>query len=302
MSNDTDNFLYAMNIRKSVNKWRVLCLVLLVTLLVIVVDKSVGVKPPTDYIAKVEIEGIILEDLKRDEKLINIRNDSHAKALIVYINSPGGTLVGGETLYNTLKKIADKKPVVAVIGSLGASGGYMAALPAHRIFAQKGSLTGSIGVIVQTAEVTELSKKLGINFITFKSGELKGTPSPFEKLTPKAELSLQKSIDDSFDIFVEMVASGRKMKKEQVLPLADGRIFNGREALKNKLIDDIGDIEDATNWLKNKKKLNANLKIKDIDLRPEKSKLELLLSKTISGDNLLSSFFGNMNGFMALMK
>lgn len=252
-----------------------------------------------DSIARITVSGIILEDVERDKELLALKNDDSVKALIIYVNSPGGTIVGGETFYESLRAIAQVKPVVAVMGSVAASGGYMVALAADYIVAHKTTITGSIGVMLHAAEITELSQKIGVNFTIFKSGELKGAPSPFETLTPKASKAIQESIKDSFTVFADMVAERRNMEPEKVLPLADGRIFTGRQALQNGLVDALGGENEALQWLYSQKGISKDLPVKEMLVKDDRSYFEKLFT-TFAGIDKNTIGILNNNGILAL--
>jgi protease-4 len=238
-----------------------------------------------DHIARVDITGIILEDRFRDQRLEELKSDKNAKAVIVYINSPGGTIVGGETLYNSLREISQVKPVVAVMGSVAASGGYMTAIAADRIFARSGTITGSIGVMMQTAEFTDMADKLGIKFLTFKSGDMKGLPSPMEKLDQKTAAIIDAGVADGFDFFINLVKERRKLTEENLKKISDGRIFTGRQALEQNLVDELGGEDEAVTWLVSNKKIVPNLKIKDIQIQNKDDLFSRMYAKVISSNN-----------------
>jgi protease IV len=222
-----------------------------------------------DHIARFNVEGVILEDGKRDELLDKLAQDDSVKALIVRIDSPGGTVVGGETLYLSLRDVSAHKPVVVVMGTTATSAGYMVALGGDMILAHEGTVTGSIGVILQSADVTGLLKKLGVDMEAIKSAPLKATPSPFEPLTPEARAAAKVVIMDMFDMFVTLVAERRNMPKDQVLPLADGRIFTGRQAREAKLIDAIGGESEALLWLETERGVARDLPVREIKVRED---------------------------------
>lgn len=286
MSLSADALLDRLKLKSEINKWRTIAILAAVLLGFTLIGKSVdisgGVK---DYIARIEIEGIILENTKRDEKLQAIKDDTNIKAVVVYINSPGGTIVGGEQLYNSLREIATVKPVVAILGSLAASGGYMAAIGADKIFTSSGTMTGSIGVLMQTAEFTDLAQKLGVNFITFKSGELKGSPSPMEKMSPNVAKVMQDSITDAYEYFIGLVKDRRPLTEAEVRKLSDGRIYTGRQAVKNKLVDAIGGEKEAVEWLVNEKKISSDLKVKEVPLKEKENPFEQFYSNVMGSDN-----------------
>ncbi|AFC73099.1 signal peptide peptidase SppA [Rickettsia montanensis] len=249
-----------------------------------------------DYIASVLIDEIILEDEKRDKKLKKIIDDSHIKALIVNVNSPGGTVVGSEKIYNILRKISAKKPVVIVMGTMATSGGYLISLGGDYIISHNGTITGSIGVILQTAEITELAQKLGIKFNNFKSGELKAVPNPTEKLTEAVRVTIMENIEDTYNFFLELVSERRNLPIEEVKKLADGRVYSGRQALKLKLVDAIGSEDTALKWLQEVQKINVNLLVKDYQLKPKL--MDIILEDF---DSIAPSFFKNsFNGIKAI--
>ncbi len=196
--------------------------------------------------------------------LEEIAKNSRIKALIVHIDSPGGTFVGGEQLYDALRDIAAHKPVVAVMGTVAASAGYMAAVAGDRIFAHQGTITGSIGVIMQTTDITVLLDKLGISAEAIKSTPLKASPSPLEPLSDEARAASQAIIDDMYGLFVEMVAKPRGFDMSRARALADGRVFTGRQAVANGLIDAIGGEAEARDWLAAERDIPRNLPVLDV--------------------------------------
>lgn len=303
MSLSADTLLDRIRMKGEIKKWRNLTIIFAVLwaigLMVRVFDLNNLKK---EYIASVDIKGIISQSHGRDKKLEFLKDDERVQAVIVHINSPGGTMVGGEHLYNSLRKIAEKKPVVAVMGTVAASAGYMTAIAADKIFASEGTMTGSIGVMMQAAEVTELAEKMGINFITIKSSDLKGTPSFTEKMTPKAEKAVQDGIDDGYDYFTDLVAQRRSLSKEEVLKLADGRIYTGRQAVNNKLIDAIGKESDAIKWLEKEKNIEEGLKVKNVLIKDKDSMFDMLLNGSLGFDNPYLSQIFPSSGFVAMWK
>ena len=211
------------------------------------------------HIAKITIDNIITQDSFRYEKLEELSQNKNTKAVIVFINSPGGTVVGGETLYKSIKNIAQQKPVVSVMGEVATSAAYMASLGSNYIFAQKGTITGSIGVLVVTSEITELAKKIGVSTEVIKSGDLKASPSPLEKMTPKAREEMEKIVKEISKNFINLVKIERKLDNKKTQLISDGRIFTGQSAVQIGLIDSIGNIKEAKEYLK---KCGINAKIK----------------------------------------
>jgi protease-4 len=187
----------------------------------------------------------------------------------VRIDSPGGTTVGGEALYHGLRRVADKKPVVATIRTLGTSAGYLAALAGHRIIARESSLTGSIGVLVQTAEMSGMLEKLGVSAEVIRSAPLKGKPSPLAPLSEEGRQATQEVVDDVHQWFVGIVAERRKLAPEQAQALAQGRVYSGRQALKLGLIDELGGEVEARAWLRKAHKLSTSLPVRPLELSDE---------------------------------
>jgi protease-4 len=246
--------------KKQIIRWKILSLVLIIFALFVLSNKMPGISSfgpkqvvQKEHIASIRIQEIILDDLDRVDKLLALGDDKNIKALIVHVNSPGGSVVGSEMIYNSLKKISKNKPVVIVMGSLAASGGYLIALGGDYIVAHNGTLTGSIGVIMQSAEVTELAERLGVKFENFKSDILKASPNPTEKITPEARQATMDTIYQVYDYFVRQVAVRRNLDIEYVKKIADGRIYSGQQAYELKLIDAVGDIDTALGWLYTKK-------------------------------------------------
>ena len=266
-----DEVIDRRRLKRRLTLWRVIAVVAIVAIVVVAVGrfKDSGFASK-DYVARVGVNGIITTNLTRNDALQRISNDKNAKALIVRIDSPGGTIVGGEDLFRSLRAISKQKPVVAVFGSLGTSGAYMTALGADRIFAREGSITGSIGVILQSTDLTGLLEKLGVKPVSIKSSPLKAQPNPLEPLSKEARKATEEVIGDIYQMFVDMVASRRNIDMDRARALADGRVFTGRQGLKVGLIDAIGGEEEARAWLSNTRKIDLTLPIKDIKISKQR--------------------------------
>jgi protease IV len=241
-----------------------------------------------DSIARFDVSGVIVEDGDRDATLRAIAKADHIHALIVHIDSPGGTVVGGEDLFNTLREVARTKPVVAVMGTVATSAAYMTAVGGDRIFAREGSITGSIGVILQSANIVGLLDKLGIQPETIKSSPLKAVPSPLEPLTEEGRAATRDIVLDMYDFFVDLVAERRDMPRDALLPLADGRIYTGRQAVANGLIDAIGDERSAVAWLVEARSIPAGLPVRTVTVERETGAFDELF-ESITGKSLFSN-------------
>lgn len=277
MALDADRLLERRRLKRGLAVWRVAAAAAAVAAVVAAVGRF-DAFAFRNHVARLEVDGIILADVERDEAIDRVARDSTVKALIVRIDSPGGTFIGGETLYLGLREVAKAKPVVAVMGGTATSAGYMTALGAERIVARSGSVTGSIGVLMQTADVTAFLEKLGIKPESVKSGPLKAQPNPLEPFTPAARAAVEDVIRDLHAMFVDMVGERRKLPKETVLTLADGRVFTGRQAVANGLIDDLGGEAEARQWLAEAYKIPLSLPVKDVKIRhPDEPWLDLIL-------------------------
>lgn len=284
-----DYLLERSQLKKQTSFWRFLFFAGLIIAVFLAfagkVNKGPLSKVSSPSIARIKIEGIILENSDKAEILKDIAKNENIKAVIVHINSPGGTAVGGEVLYNSIKEISKEKPVVAVMSSMATSAAYLAALGTERIFARNGTITGSIGVIAEIPNLKEAGDNIGLKFNYVKTSPLKGSPNLFEETNEEAIAVLRDTMEDFYDYFVDVVATERNITRVKALKLADGRIFSARAAIKNKLIDEIGGESDAKSWLVNSKNISKQLEIKDVSLRKPQTPLqELLQSVTKSFD------------------
>jgi protease-4 len=198
-------------------------------------------------IAVIPIDGIIGDDAEVLKQIRQFRQDKSVKGYVVAINSPGGAVGPSQSIYSELKKLRDEddRPVIASIGGVGASGGYYIALGADSIFALPGSLTGSIGVIMELPEVRELMDKVGVDVRVIKSAEHKDVGSLFREMSPGDSAILNALVQDVYDQFVDVVAQERRLTRERLLPVADGRVLSGRQAHRNGLVDRMGNVQDA---------------------------------------------------------
>jgi protease IV len=231
--------------------------------------------PAGDYIARVTIRGLIRGDLERVEALERLAK-SRAKAVIVHVDSPGGTTAGSEQLHNVLRRVADKKPLVVVIDGLAASGGYIAAMGADHIVAQGTSLVGSIGVLFQYPNVGDLMKTLGVKIEEIKSSPLKAAPNGFEPTSPEARAALESVVKDSYAWFRAMVRERRNLDEATLERVADGRVFTGRQAIELKLVDRLGNEQSALDWLAKEKGIAADTPVRDWQLRARFGDLSML--------------------------
>lgn len=271
MSITADTLLDRLHLKRQLTRWRVLAVVAAAFALFVLIGKEETFSPSMhgDRIARVSVEGVIMDDIRYDRLFQQLAENDAVKAAIIRINSSGGSIVGGQQLYLNIRSLAEKKPVVISMRSTATSAAYMAALGGHYIFAMEGTITGSIGVILQMAEFTEMADKLGIKPITVKSGPYKATPSPLEKFSDSERKLVQQAVDDSNRFFVSLVAQRRSLSPEEAKKLADGRIFTGTQAIEQKLVDAIGTESDARDWLIKEKGISEALETVDAELEEE---------------------------------
>ena len=266
MAVDADILTDRRRLKRRLMLWRTLTIVTVMVIAAVAYGRfsGFGGLGGKDYITRLSVNGVIVDDDRRHRLLARIAADHNAKALIVRIDSPGGTVVGGEALHASIRAVAENKPVVALMGQVATSAGYMVAIAADRIFAHKGTITGSIGVILQTTELTGLLDKLGIATEAIKSGPLKAAPSPFERMTPDVRRVTQTLVSDIHQIFVSLVAERRALDIETLRPLVDGRVFTGVAAVRNRLIDAIGGEAEAKGWLNKERNIDPGLLVRDV--------------------------------------
>ncbi len=264
-TSDIERIFDRQRLKKSLTRWRVFGVLAIIAAVIAGLAMNHDWNKSRDHIARLNIDGLITGDQAMIDLVDSIGKSEQVKALILRIDSPGGTTVGSEALYGALRKVAGKKPVVAVMDSVAASGGYITAIAADHIFARGNTITGSIGVIFSYPEVSKLLDSLGVKMEEIKSAELKAEPTPYKPLSDKVRAVTNEMVQDSFNWFVGLVAERRKMSDAQTRVLADGRVYSGRQAVKNGLIDGLGGEEDAVNWLETERKIDAGLSLLDWD-------------------------------------
>lgn len=205
-----------------------------------------------DHIAKVRIEGTVVEDDELLDRLKKVEESNSVKGVILAIDTPGGTTAGGEAIYEAVRRIAAEKPVVAQVGTLAASAGYMISSASDHIVARQSSIVGSIGVLFQFPDVTGLMDKIGVKLEGVKSSPLKAEPSPFSPTTEEERAMIRALVMDSYDWFVGLIEDRRPLSRAEVLAVSDGSVFTGRQALDRKLVDALGGEEEARQWLESK--------------------------------------------------
>ena len=300
MALHADSLIDRIKLKSQLNRWRLIAIAVAVLATILLVEEDGDISRPIrgDYIARITVDGIIGDDRKLTELIETVRKDSYARAVVVWIDSPGGSAVGGQQLYLDLTELSKEKPVVTVMRSIAASAGYMIALGSDHILAREGTITGSVGVIMQTMEVTELAEKLGIRPITIKSGEFKASPNPTEKYTPEQDAIMQAMIQDFFRWFLELVVKERHLTPEQAAYIADGRVLTGRQAVQYKLVDGLGGEKEALEWLRKNKNIAESLKVEDVKPKEDNSFFNNLSS--IASGKFFSNALQGLDGLMAI--
>ncbi len=277
MALEADTIVDRRRIRRKLTFWRVLTVVIAVAAIAAAAARFIpsntgGTSP---YIARVKIQGLIRTDDQRTESLARLERSS-ARAVIVRVDSPGGTTAGSEQLYNSLRRIAARKPIVVVVDGLAASGGYIAAMASDHIIALDTSLVGSIGVLFQIPNVSKLLGNVGVTVETVRSAPLKAAPNGLEPTSPEALAALESLVQDSFEWFKGLVRERRQLDEALLARASDGRVFTGRQAMAVKLIDRLGNEQTARDWLASEKQVPVSTRVADWKLTPRFGDLPFL--------------------------
>jgi protease IV len=269
MSLDADLIVDRRRMRRKLTFWRVLAVLFIAVVVVgaaAFLGRRTGFAGVGNYIARVTIQGLIRDDEERVQQLERLGKSTTARAVIVHIDSPGGTTAGSEQLYDALMRLKERKPLVIVVDGLAASGGYITAIAGDHIVAKQTSLVGSIGVLFQYPNFTDLLDKLGVKVESIKSSPLKAAPNGFEPTSPEARAAIESIIKDSYAWFRGLVQDRRHLSDEELQAVADGRVFTGHQGIGLKLVDEIGDERTGIAWLAKEKKINDKLPVRDYQL------------------------------------
>jgi protease-4 len=263
---EAETVIERRRLRRKLTVWRlagVVLAVLLIALLMSGSERMAGSGSFLPHIARVQVSGIITDDQKMQDLIDKVGKSDRVKAVILDINSPGGTTAGGEAMYDAVRRLAEKKPVVAVCGTLATSAAYIVALATDRIFVYGNTITGSVGVIFQWADVSELMHTLGVKVEEVKSGPLKAVPNPFEPTDEKGRALAEEMVQEAKVWFVDLVGKRRNIEPASVPGLTDGRVYSGRQAVAFKLVDEIGDEKEAKRWLQKERNVAPGLSVVD---------------------------------------
>jgi protease-4 len=279
MSLDADLIVDRRRMRRKLTFWRVfavlVALIAIGALAAALAPRGISA-PGRTQIARVNITGLIRNDAERVRSLTDLSKARYVRAVIVHVDSPGGTTAGSEQLHNALRLVAAAKPTVVVVDGLAASGGYIAAMASDHIVAQDTSLVGSIGVLFQYPNFADLLKTVGVQVETVRSTPLKAAPNGFEPTSPEAKAALESIVADSYAWFKGMVQDRRKLSGEGLDKVVDGRVFTGRQAIALKLIDQIGDEQTAIGWLAEQNGIDPKLPVREWRLTSRLSDLSFL--------------------------
>ena len=278
MSLDADAIVDRRRMRRKLTFWRVSAIVIALAAVAgaaFVLTPRNRLFPPGNYIARIKVEGLIRDNRDRVEALDRLSR-SAARAVIVHIDSPGGTTAGSQQLYDSLRALQAKKPMVVVVDGLAASGAYIAALSCDHIIAHDTSLVGSIGVLFQFPNFTAALKTLGIQVESIKSSPLKAAPNGYEPTSPEARAAVEAVVLDSYAWFKALVKDRRRMDDAQLATVSDGRVFTGRQGVGLKLVDSLGNEQTALDWLAREKHVPANTPVRDYSLQPRFAELSFL--------------------------
>lgn len=317
MSLDVDQAIDRRRMRRKVTFWRVFAVGAVLVAAAGLLAGAGGsnyIEKSSAHVARVTIGGLIRNDRDR-VKLFEEIEKSGAKAVIIVIDSPGGTVTGSEQLFKALRKLNEKKPVVAVVEGSAASGAYIAAIGTERIFAPRSAIIGSIGVIFQYPNFHQLLQKIGVDVESIKSSPLKASPNGLEPTSPEAKAAVAALVADSYGWFKDLVKERRALDAATLVKVADGRVFTAAQALPLKLIDEIGDEKTAREWLAKNKNVSADLTVRDWKVRTPGSEFRWLsmvasvvefagftsLASAISNDAVLrAAATAQLDGLLAL--
>lgn len=251
MAARADDLIDRRRLRRKLSFWRVAAILALAAIVIGLGSYfwRDGTGAGLNHIARIKVEGTITDNEDLIDLIERVGDSPLVQGVVVHVNSPGGTTAGGEAVYEAIRKLAAEKPVVAQVGTLAASAGYMVASAADHIVARQSSIVGSIGVLFQYPDVTQLMENIGVRVDGVKSSPLKAEPSPFTPTTEEERAMIRSLVMDSYDWFVGLVEDRRPLDRQQVLALADGSIFTGRQALDHQLVDTLGGEDEAVAWL-----------------------------------------------------
>tara|TARA_B100001939_G_scaffold59194_1_gene48348 strand:- start:1583 stop:2521 length:939 start_codon:yes stop_codon:yes gene_type:complete len=287
--------------RRKLFLWRIFSFFLVLSLLYIVFNNpktNISSKP---HIANYTISGLLVDADQILEDLEYLEFEDDVKAIIITVDSPGGTTVSAEEIFLKIRSISSNKPIVAVMKNIATSGAYLFSIGADRIFARENTITGSVGVLLQWARIDQGLEKLGIEMKEVKSGKLKAEPDLFGESDEEAMALTQKIVDETFTWFLDLVKERRNVEDSAISQMSDGRIFTGRQALELNLIDEIGGNREAKFWLIENREINTDLEILIYDQNKSANFIELSVAKIMDYFNINSSYGDSLKNNLSLI-
>jgi protease-4 len=254
-------------LRRKLSFWRVLSVFALIAAVValgfVATRRDAPLGIGQRHIARVSVDGFIAGNQRMSDLLKRVGDSSAVAGVVISVDSPGGTTTGAEELYRNIRQLAEKKPVVAFVDGTAASGGYITALAADRIVARETSLVGSVGVILQYPQVSELLNKIGVQVEEVKSSPLKAEPSGYKPTTPEARAALQQVVSDTYEWFKGLVRERRRLDDAELARISTGQVFNGRQGVPLKLVDELGGEREAVAWMERERGVDRNLPVRE---------------------------------------
>jgi protease-4 len=281
MSAPTDYLLDRRRLRRKLSWWRLWAIAAATLATVVIVTRLTGADSTdklTPHIAKLSLQGLIIGDKDTIDLIKKIGESSQAKAVIIAIDSPGGTTTGSQIIYEELRRLNEKKPVIAQVGALAASGAYIAAIASDTIVAQSTSLVGSIGVLFQFPNVYKLLENVGVKVEEVKSSPLKAAPNGFEPTSDAAKAAIASLVADSYTWFKDLVKERRHLDDTELAKVADGRVFTAHQGQPLKLVDILGGEREAVAFLETKKNIDKNLPVREWKKKPSLERLGIMES------------------------
>lgn len=293
----SDTVIFIKELKKRVSLWRLIAFASIFFLVILTSNRIFNSGSNKKFIAKVDISGIILNNSFSFNKIKELKN-SNIKGIILNIDSNGGDVVESEKLYTFFRELSKEKPIVSVINGMGASGAYLVAMASDYIVSYNTSLVGSVGVLIQTYEITDLAKKIGVNLINYKSSSLKGAPNPFEKINPDVDMVISQQINDIYDYFLNIFIERRKIAITEAQEIANGQVYTGRQALEYGLVDKLGGENDVLDYFKDNNINMDDIQIVDFDIY-KKGKFDIL-NNFVNSKLYNSKLCNTINGVMAI--
>jgi protease-4 len=290
MSASVQDFVAALRLDRSRRRWRLFAIILFVLLLMAVGGTANKIpSAPKAYVAELQLTGMMVHTPYAEAVLDDLLTDPKAKAVLVFIDSPGGTMVGGLKIYDALRRLSQAgKPVAVHMGTVAASAGYMAAIAGDYVVANEATLTGSVGVLMPLVDMTELANKIGIKADEVTSGSLKAVTSPTHKRSESDRAHLQELVDVMMGIFMQKVRDRRPtMTEADIATIQDGRVVVGADALRLNMVDALGGRADARNWLETTHKISQDIPTLSISLEEKRG----LMKELLEGQSLLTGPF-----------